>query len=385
MKEEGKCTAVDSGAPAATPKEQDERTQEVIRALYDIGQSEFTTPSFGEAYPVSRDPHLRLRRTLTPSLNLGQPGPKYIEAQFMLSKEETSGKRLSLEFGVSFGGKTTRYFAMDAYAFGASEAEANVRVVTLHGMSPGASRTRWHSLGERYDVMTKMASAPSTKKRVRFVALDWHSIDRSVDDRANTEFLTCLPKHIMEMSEFAIQLFSEDRQEWAREFAKCTRDGTTPRTFEDGGRILRAVIEEGLGWGGRDKPLVLGIKSWSGGLGVKMLAQCHRDRYTVKGDGVTPSTFADNILGVILMHPACYDKSDIEDAMSSGMIPAMLMCWARDDPMVPYTFSRFYLDAAGNTEVKLVTYEMGGHHNFDGSEGLPNFDDDVIDWIDNLP
>ena len=141
MKEEGKCTAVDSGAPAATPKEQDERTQEVIRALYDIGQSEFTTPSFGEAYPVSRDPHLRLRRTLTPSLNLGQPGPKYIEAQFMLSKEETSGKRLSLEFGVSFGGKTTSYFAMDAYEFGASEAEANVRVVTLHGMSPGASRT----------------------------------------------------------------------------------------------------------------------------------------------------------------------------------------------------------------------------------------------------
>jgi hypothetical protein len=66
MKEEGKCTAVDSGAPAATPKEQDERTQEVIRALYDIGQSEFTTPSFGEAYPVSRDPHLRLRRTPSP-------------------------------------------------------------------------------------------------------------------------------------------------------------------------------------------------------------------------------------------------------------------------------------------------------------------------------
>jgi hypothetical protein len=53
--------------------------------------------------------------------------------------------------------------------------------------------------------------------------------------------------------------------------------------------------------------------------------------------------------------------------------------------MVPYTFSCFYLDAAGNSEVKLVTYEMGGHHNFDGSEGLPNFDDDVIDWIDNLP
>ena len=389
MKEEGKFTAADSGAPAATPKEQEKRNQEVIRALHDISQSEFMTPSFGEAYPVSRDPHLRLRRTLTPSLNMGLPGPKYIEAQFMLSKEDTSGKRMSLEFGVPFGG-TTRYFAMDAFAFGASEAEANVRVVTLHGMSPGASRTRWHSLGERYNVIAKMASASSTK-RVRFVALDWHSIDRSVDDGANTEFLTCLPKHMMEMSsddenlEFAIQLFSEDRQEWAREFAKCTRDGTCPRTFDDGGRILRAVIEEGLGWGGRDKPLVLGIKSWSGGLGMRMLAQCHRDRCTIKGDGITPSTFADNIMGVILMHPACYDISDIEDAMSSGMIPAALICWAKDDPMVPCKFSRFYLDAAGNTEAKLVTYEKGGHHNFDGSEGLPNFDDDVIDWIENLP
>ena len=205
----------ETSGPAATPKEQDERTQVVIRALYDISQGEFMTPSFGEACRVSRDPHLRLRRTLTPSLNVGIP--KYAEAQFMLSKEETTGKRLSLEFGVPFGGATRR-FAMDAYAFGASEAEANVRVVTLHGISPGVSRTRWHALGERYDVIARAAST-SSPRRVRFVALDWHSIDRSVDDRANTEFLTCLPKHIWETStngenlEDVIRLFdSEDRR-----------------------------------------------------------------------------------------------------------------------------------------------------------------------------
>ncbi len=52
-------TAVDSEAPATTPMEQDKQTQEVIRALYDISQSEFMTPSFGDSYPVARDPHLR--------------------------------------------------------------------------------------------------------------------------------------------------------------------------------------------------------------------------------------------------------------------------------------------------------------------------------------
>lgn len=378
----------ETSGPAATPKEQDERTQALIRALYVISQGEFMTPSFGEAYRVSRDPHLRLRRTLTPSLNVGIP--KYAEAQFMLSKEETTGKRLSLEFGVPLGGATRR-FAMDAYAFGASEAEANVRVVTLHGISPGVSRTRWHALGERYDVIARTAST-SSPRRVRFVALDWHSIDRSVDDRANTEFLTCLPKHIWETStngenlEDVIRLFdSEDRREWLRNFAKDIDDGACPRKDGEGGRILRAVIEEGLGWGERDTPFILGIKSWSGGLGVRMLAQCHRECRNSKEDGATPSSFVDNIKGVIMMHPACYSKSDIEDAMSSGMIPAVLMCWAKDDPLVPYKMSQTYLDASSsNTKVKLVSYERGGHHNFDGSEGLPNFDDDVIKWINNL-
>ncbi|KAL3781881.1 hypothetical protein ACHAW5_007260 [Stephanodiscus triporus] len=244
------------------------------------------TPSFGEACRVSRDPHLRLRRTLTPSLNVGIP--KYAEAQFMLSKEETTGKRLSLEFGVPFGGATRR-FAMDAYAFGASEAEANVRVVTLHGISPGVSRTRWHALGERYDVIARAAST-SSPRRVRFVALDWHSIDRSVDDRANTEFLTCLPKHIWETStngenlEDVIRLFdSEDRREWLRKFAKDIEDGC-PRKDGDGGRILRAVIEEGLGWGERDTPFILGVKSWSGGLGGEFMTPSFGEACRVSRD-----------------------------------------------------------------------------------------------------
>ena len=71
--------------------------------------------------------------------------------------------------------------------------------------------------------------------------------------------------------------------------------------------------------------------------------------------------------------------------MLSGIIPTALMCWAKDDPLAPYASSKMYSDAAdgsgGASKVKLVTYEKGGHHNFDGSDDLPNFDDKVIEWI----
>jgi len=86
----------------ANPQEEQQQTQELIKSLYEISKSEFMTPTVGDPYSAPRDPHLRLRRTLTPSLNVGIP--KYAEAQFMLSKAETSGKRLTLEFGVEFNG-----------------------------------------------------------------------------------------------------------------------------------------------------------------------------------------------------------------------------------------------------------------------------------------
>ena len=371
-----------------------QQTQSAIQTLYNISQHEIMTPSVGDAYSVSRDPHLRLRRTLTPSLNVGIP--KYAEAQFMLSKEETCGKRISLEFCVDFNNNATTTkkkcnFTMDGYAFGAPESEANVRIVTLHGISPGVSRIRWHKLGERYNTIYKEGNKNRRKKKVRFVCLDWHSIDRSVDDDSNTEFLTCLPKHIMDVSsspsdveEFAVLHATKDRQDWLRGFAKAVENGACPRTFNDGSRILRSVIEEGLHWGtSSDTQFILAVKSWSGGLGMRMLADIGR-RSCDDDD-----SFAKNIQGAIIMHPGCFDKGDLQDAMSSGVVKCALMCWAKDDPLVPYPMAQMYLDAAGSNgnddKIKLCTYEKGGHHNFDGTESLPNFDDEVVDWVEKLP
>eukprot|EP00584_Thalassiosira_punctigera_P020463 CAMPEP_0172557748 /NCGR_PEP_ID=MMETSP1067-20121228/75042_1 /TAXON_ID=265564 ORGANISM="Thalassiosira punctigera, Strain Tpunct2005C2" /NCGR_SAMPLE_ID=MMETSP1067 /ASSEMBLY_ACC=CAM_ASM_000444 /LENGTH=264 /DNA_ID=CAMNT_0013346911 /DNA_START=90 /DNA_END=881 /DNA_ORIENTATION=+ len=263
------------------------------------------TPSVGDAQFVPRDPHLRLRRTLTPSLNKGIP--RYAEAQFILSKSETSGRRELIQFGVCFDntiGKK-KHFTMDAYAWGTSEEEAQIRVVALHGISPGVSRTRWHKNGELYNSAKEIPSA-SCSKKIRFVALDWHSIDRSVDDDSNNEFLTCLPKHIMDVSssckedmEEIIQLFSSSEQrDQCRKMCHVISSGICPRSYNDGGRILHAVIKEGLGWGTNDKPFILGLKSWSGGLGMRMLAQLHR-----KND-IDDTNFAKNIQGAIIMHPA---------------------------------------------------------------------------------
>ena len=221
-----------------TPKEHEAVTQSCIKSLYDLSSSEILTPSSGEYYSVPRDPHLRLRRTLTPSLNVGIP--KYTEAQFMLSKGETTGKRIKLHFGVNFDdddGDITnkKQFTMDAYAWGASESEATVRIVTGHGISSGVSRLRWHKCGELYSSSTK----------VRFVALDWHSIDRDVDDETNSEFLTCLPKHIIDVPpkdkgedlEEIVQMFeSEERREWLRKFCGAIAQGICPRSYDEIGR-----------------------------------------------------------------------------------------------------------------------------------------------------
>lgn len=74
--------------------------------------------------------------------------------------------------------------------------------------------------------------------------------DRSVDESPNNEFLTCLPKHIMDdcpddVKEIAQMHASEERQELFVNFAKAVQGGVRPRSFQD-----TAAIEEGLaGWG----------------------------------------------------------------------------------------------------------------------------------------
>lgn len=326
---------------------------DLIAALYEASSTEVVQLSQGPV-SVKRDPHLRLRRTLTPSSpNVGLK--KYKEAQFMI--DDSTGKRINLTFFV-----LGQEFQMDAYVWGASEDEAEQRMVTLHGISPGVSRTRWHTLGDRIGKSTN-------KNKLRFVALDWHSIDRT--DQPQEEFLTMLPKHMFsapakDSQEEILAMYSDDRQEWARDFFAQIRE-SCPRSTKQGAEALRAVIEQGLGWGTAEKPFILGVKSWSGGLGVSMLLDAARRK----------DDFRKGIAGAVIMHPACYlDEADCATAVKD--LP-VLMCWAKDDPMVPYLLSSRFLV---HEKVKLVTMEEGGHANFDGTDDLPNFDDIVLTWLD---
>lgn len=320
---------------------------DLISALYEQNK-EIIQPSEGPPLTVENDAHLRLRRTLTPSLYSGlKPND---EAQFMV--QGSTGKRISLHFE-ALGGHE---FQMDAYVWAPSK-PCKRRVLALHGMTPGISRTRWHSLGER---LTK------ENDDTYFVALDWHSIDRT--DKPQDAFLTLLPKHIFSYPDNAqefIDMFPDQNK--GQEMMDAIRT-KCPRSFEDAEVILRAVIEQGLGWLSDDIPFVICLKSWSGGF-VNMLVKATREE----------GQFKQNLAGAVLIHPAAFlSEVDIKDAMKD--LPALL-CWAKDDNKVPYQLSERYLV---HDRVKLVTYEAGGHHNYDGSSGLPNFDDDIIDWFQSL-
>ena len=104
--------------------------------------------------------------------------------------------------------------------------------------------------------------------------------------------------------------------------------------------------------GGRK--FVLGIKSWSGGIGVSLLAQAAREP-----DG----EMRRHIAGAIVMHPGTFDAAAISAAVGGLEVP-FLLGWARDDAKVPYSWSRHF---TAHRNVELVTYESGGHHNFDGA------------------
>ena len=199
------------------------------------------------------------------------------------------------------------------------------------------------------------------RARIRLVR---HSIDRG--DAPQDAFLTMLPKHfMMEPSQAMIKSMEveEEREHWQRLAAKM-RD-LRPRSDADGGQVLRAVIAEGLGWGAPGKEFVLGLKSWSGCIGMNVLADATR----VGGDETL------GVVGAILIHPA-WDTCKVPPKQVLDRVPTILG-WAKDDSKVPYSMAGRF-DSVDSVE--LVTFERGGHHAFDGSGGLPNFDDNIDAW-----
>ena len=189
-----------------------------------------------------------------------------------------------------------------------------------------------------------------------------HSIDRG--DAPQEAFLTMLPKHFMfTPSEAMIESLSEAARVRAQRTAEFVRENC-PHSHAEAGQVLRAVIAEGLGWGGPGREFVVGLKSWSGGVGMNMLADAAR-----AGDGSFRAA------GAILLHPAC-DAFAVPPALALGGIPAIIG-WAKDDEKVPYSLAELYTAV---DSVELVTFESGGHSKFNGTGGLPNFDDSVAAW-----
>ena len=140
--------------------------KDAVAALYDFSTEETEYPSEGEPFTVARDPHLRLRRTLTPA----SPVKGIMEAEASFQVSGSSGRRVLLSF--SWRGLD---FQMESYAWGADEAAAQRRVVAVHGVSPSmSSRGRYHQTGERLTALDP---------HLRFVALDWYVLRVPVDRR----------------------------------------------------------------------------------------------------------------------------------------------------------------------------------------------------------
>jgi len=332
----------------------------------------------------TRDPHLRLRRTLTPRSHITGV-KKYEEVQFVIHPT-TARSRRSLPFQVPCSGENnnngTKEFYMDAYSWGASEEEATIRMVALHGMSPGVSRERWHALG------TRIQNDPLLNRHIRFVALDWHSIDRG--DEYQEDFLTLLPKHIFDCVsddqklEELIDMVPPDCRENFLAMHHHFQENC-PRRFSEAADILRAVITQGLGWGTAtkstsSKPFILCSKSWSGGVCMEMLHRVALAATTSNTDDDPTNVFQKSIMGAVIMHPACFTKSAEEVKQALNGIPNILMVWAKDDHLAPYPLSQRYLVL---DNVELNTYETGKHGSFNGSDPNEpaNFDDRVLEWL----
>ena len=146
----------------------------LIAELYKIN-CETERPSSHPPKTVSRDPHLRLRRTLTPASDQFK-GLVDGEVHFLV--HGSKGRRTPLLF--SWEGDD---FQMDAYVFGAEEKNATRRILCLHGVSPASgSRERWHQLGERMAALDK---------DLCFVALDWYALSLSLSLSVYISHLSC--------------------------------------------------------------------------------------------------------------------------------------------------------------------------------------------------
>ena len=130
--------------------------KDAVAALYDFSTEETEYPSEGEPFTVARDPHLRLRRTLTPA----SPVKGIMEAEASFQVSGSSGRRVLLSF--SWRGLD---FQMESYAWGADEAAAQRRVVAVHGVTPSLSRTRFHQTAERLTALDP---------HLRVVVIDWY-------------------------------------------------------------------------------------------------------------------------------------------------------------------------------------------------------------------
>jgi hypothetical protein len=335
---------------------------DLIQKLHNA-QIEEVQNSDGTVHQYVRDPHLRLRRTLTPSLHTGMS--KYNESQFCI--HPTTGQRRTIQF-TALG----HDFFMDVYSWGASEDAATIRIFGLHGISPAVSRTQWHPLGEQ------IQQDPTLSKTVRFVAIDWHSIDRT--DKYQTEFLTLLPKHIFDpvpkdQQEEFVKLYLTDKDKAG--ITKLMNDSrlNCPRRFTDAVAVLNSVIMQGLEWGAdKGKPFIPCVKSWSGGVLMELL----HESVTTKQQEYR--AFRQSILGAVILHPGCYLKSTDEVQLSLDGLD-VLMAWAKDDDLVPYpSYSVRYTH--NNDRVRLVAYETGRHGSFNGSDpNDPNFNHEILRWL----
>lgn len=233
--------------PVAPNKEQQQATTQcVVPDLIDKlhkATVEVLQNSNGPPLVYHLDPHLRLRRTLTPRSKITGI-PKYSEAQFVI--HPTTGKRRTLHFETALNGGDEREFLMDAYFWGATEEEATVRMVTCHGISPTASRERWHALGWR------IQHDPVLSKKIRFVDMDWHSIDRG--DAYQEDFLTMLPKHIFDCPS------EETVQEIAAMLQSRRIEKTLPRSSPTAKSIVRELWKMVHKFSKQSSP-----KDWDGG------------------------------------------------------------------------------------------------------------------------
>ena len=129
-----------------------------------------------------------------------------------------------------------------------------------------------------------------------------------------------LPKHMFDAppahiaDAFAEHLTGEALEEALRrrhDMAQRVRD-KCPRSTADAGRVLRAVITQGLGWGA-SKPFVLGMLSWSAGPCLSMLAAAAHE---------SNGSFRQSVDGCFIMYPAYYDVDFIQDALKG--IPTIM-------------------------------------------------------------